>query len=762
LVTTPNWSAARSGVLGDPGATDASSQINQLLGTHGITAVYQGNSILTPIGSGGTAWQYHLDAYDIAQPFTMSGTTIGRVAVPLLPVGNGADLIVSLYTNSAGVPGTLANQVRIPANWISQLAAVSGITGPSSTAPTPQYTGNPLALAQFNGFHMGVVTTVTWTYPQVAPGFGIISGADAIYPGYAVSVGGVNGSTFYNNIFSIAYDSAGNLAQAIPQPGLPTNNNGGCGTTFVTDSSGNVSLIVAGGSTSPGVHVNTVYVAGFNPTTGVISAWTNQTNLPQALYNPNAAAWNGYVYIVGGVNNAGTPDLNTVYYAQIQNSQITSWSTATPLPIPLDSMWTAAINGFLFIFGGATTGGAIQTTCWFASIHSDGSLGAWQIGPSLPTGSVDFQATTPTFDSYGIIACANSQMYVLGVGPNGPSASWQVSNIANGGVILAEATVSPGSWIHYGLYNNFYTATPIALTPRISVPLPTSGLSNGTTYHVVLSQPGGDAADYLRTHDDFDVFSGNPTLLTRARGSSSWVAGTTGHAVPIQVYDGSATGQVYHLWEDAGARISTIVNATTPDNRLLGLLEAVAQPGPILNQWPVFTNGLGPWHATGATITQSNAFTQGELPFSMLITPSGSATLSYAESDLVPVQQGHSYVATTVCYSPPGYANITVSVNWFDVNKNYLSTTSGSVNTIAAGTWTQFQTTVTNNVANAVYADIVPVEGATPPNTAVFYVSTATLQDTLGPQLSTVTRVTYPGTWPGSGAWPPTGVVELA
>src|SRR5581483_12012970 len=96
MATVPPWSAARSGLLGDTGAVDASAQINQFLSTHPMTVLYAGNSILMPNGSGGTAWQYHLDSYDLDQPFTMSGTSIGRVVVPLLAVGTGADLVVSL------------------------------------------------------------------------------------------------------------------------------------------------------------------------------------------------------------------------------------------------------------------------------------------------------------------------------------------------------------------------------------------------------------------------------------------------------------------------------------------------------------------------------------------------------------------------------------------------------------------------------------------------------------------------------------------
>lgn len=158
---------------------------------------------------------------------------------------------------------------------------------------------------------------------------------------------------------------------------------------------------------------------------------------------------------------------------------------------------------------------------------------------------------------------------------------------------------------------------------------------------------------------------------------------------------------------------------------------------------------------------QSNAQTHGNLPFSGLLTPNGISSQAYAESDLA-VQQGHSYVLTAWYYSSTGYTNIAVSVNWFDADRNYISTPSGSVTSITANTWTQFQTTVTSNVTNAVFLDMVYVEGATPPGSALLYVSTATVRDTSGPMAPLVLKYNYAATWPSLGSNTGTGTTELA
>ncbi|HEV2344353.1 MAG TPA: hypothetical protein VGS97_09695 [Actinocrinis sp.] len=523
-MATPTWSAARSGLLGDTGAANASAQLNQLLGTHGITAVYQGSSILTPNGSGGAAWQYQLSTQDVAQPFVMSGSTIGRVVVPLLPVGQGADLIVSLCNNNSGVPGSVITQTRIPKEWISQLAAVSVVPGPSSSRPTLQYTNNPLALGQFNSLHATPASYVSWTLPTVSGGGGPASfPVTTTFGDYFVQCGGyTTGFTFLSSVFTIQFDALGNLSQAIPQPSMPTAMSQGASVVSV-DANGNATLVVTGGTaTNGGAAINTVYTAQFNSATGVISSWSSQAALPTAVFGQSMAAYNGFVYVIGGAtgSGAGTP-VSSVAYAQMLNGQITSWNTTTPLPSALILTYAAAIDGFLFVAGGST-GGSGLTPVYYAPINANGSLGPWQVGPALPGGHSNSsnQQLLPT-GTFGVALPDTSAITALGVSPNGPDTSWQAAPAPsiNTFAFAALAAGSPGTWQFYGLAVSTpsqYSTLSLSLSPRISIPLPASGLSNGSTYFLTLSQPGGDANNYLRTHDDSFVFTGNPTLLTRA------------------------------------------------------------------------------------------------------------------------------------------------------------------------------------------------------------------------------------------------------
>jgi hypothetical protein len=759
-MATPTWSAARSGLLGDTGAVNASEQVNQFLGTHGITPVYQGSSILTPNGSGGEAWKYPLATQDVSQPFVMSGTTIGRVVVPLLAVGQGADLVVSLYTDSSGTPGSLLTQTRIPAGWITSLSAVAGVAGPASSAPTVEYTGNPLALAQFNALRTGTPWAST-PYTLAAGGAGGAAlPAVTSSSGFYILAGGEIGAVITGVVSTIARTGDGVLAPPVLQPSLPQPTAAG-GVAATSDT-----VVFVGGWDGSSLFDN-VWTASWDASTGTIGAWSAQAPLPQPLIPGIVVASGSTVYVIAGMVNVSGTLTTAVYYGQVQNGQIGAWNTGPAYPLALQNLYAFAANGFLVVVGGETFAGASVASVYYAAIHADGSLGAWQVGPSLPTAAnTDPVGANLAFTPHGGVVVGGFitvPLQSLTIEANGPG-MWQTqtptSSVTLGNNMCAAFESGDGTWDLFSIYPGLseYWASSLNLTPQISVPLPATGLTNGATYHVILQQAGGTPNDFLRLSEDVNAFPSHPTLLTRAAGSSSWVAGTTGHEIPISIYDNSTTGPLWHLYDDGGERITTVVQATTPNQPVLGVLEATAQPGAVMNQTPVFTNGLGQWHATGATFTQSSAHTHGNLPVSGLLTPSGADVLSYAESDLVPVQQGHSYVLTAWYFSPTGYSDVNLSANWFDSTRTYLSTSAGTPASIPANSWTQFTTTVTDNVAGAVFLDLVVVQGSTPPSSALLFVSAATLQDTSGPMLSTVTQVTYGGTWPSPSAWPPLGL----
>lgn len=573
---TPGWSAARNGLPGDTTAVDKAAQINQLLGTHGVTPIYEGAPILTPSAGTGVDPNFSF-AFDYDQPFTLTGTTVGRVVLPITPVGNGADLQVSLYTDSAGNPGTLICTTRIPARWITAFAASAAAV--SSDLNYTDESGFPgagkLQTAAFNSVRTGASTLTPWASPAVGSAGGASDPTIITSGNWLITLGGtLAGTAAAASAFTVGYPGGGDqLGNTVPQPSLPLAVSGAAAAT-TTDT-----IVVAGGLPTPtdtAITAN-VYTASWDSTNGQIGAWAAQTPLPQTLSGASAAASGETVYICGGFNAGGT-FLATVYHTTISNGQIGTWLAGPSLPVALFGAAVAAVGDLLVVAGGELAGGAESTATYYAAINSDGSLGAWQTGPPVPIGVFSFNTTA--WDGGLILiggevtgGAGTPAIQSITIDTTGPAPTWgqQTSPIGELATNSALFSVGPGMWQMFNITGEDYISATVYAIPQLSVPLPATGLTNGSTYHVVLHQQAATHNDYLLTWVE-------PSALPDGLGESPPGANTwtrfPGFALPISVYNQAAGGQVLHTWEDSGARITTLVYATTPDTRLLGVAEA--------------------------------------------------------------------------------------------------------------------------------------------------------------------------------------------
>ena len=67
------------------------------------------------------------------------------------------------------------------------------------------------------------------------------------------------------------------------------------------------------------------------------------------------------------------------------------------------------------------------------------------------------------------------------------------------------------------------------------------------------------------------------TAKTRPSGGGSWSTVPNGYAVLASVWDQTATGSLHHLWEDSGAKVTSLIYAGA-SAALLGLCEATLFP----------------------------------------------------------------------------------------------------------------------------------------------------------------------------------------
>lgn len=492
-----SWQAARNGLPGDTTAVDHASQVDQFLSAHGITPVYAGTQIVTPnggkVGYGlGGINQVNLGISDVDQPFTMVGTTIGRVIIPLTAVGDGTDVTVSLCADSSGIPGSVLASTRVPASWLTQFGAPGGLAA-----------GGPLALAQYNALALNDMTQVTWASPA-SGGFGAALPTYARSGDYLIMAGGFtpDNSASVSTVLTVAWQGGQTIGQITPQPPLPVATDLG-NVVATTDTV----LYVGGETTAASIHTFTaaVWAAGWSPDTGQISAWTAQAALPVALNYTASAAWGETVYIVGGYN-AALVNQNTVYYATVTNGQLGAWSKGTPLPDTLYAGVCGVVGNWLVYIGGIGPGvNDFRTAVYYAPISSDGSIGAWLTGPPAPTAVAAYPGYYADITTSGIVIVNGQnvggvipQSQTLSFTADGPG-KWRAQNLnfVPPYSSCAAFDLGGGQWqvVSVNPSLSTYWTGVMSSIPSISVPLPVSGLTNGTTYHLLVRQAGPRIVD---------------------------------------------------------------------------------------------------------------------------------------------------------------------------------------------------------------------------------------------------------------------------
>lgn len=112
------------------------------------------------------------------------------------------------------------------------------------------------------------------------------------------------------------------------------------------------------------------------------SCWQMVGRLPLPLAEHAMAVANGFLFVSGGITNAGGYLLDTVYAAPIQaDGTLGTWRTlnGTPLPMKLSSHSMLTINDTLYLVGGLDGGlPSARHEIFRATVHADGTLDAWQ------------------------------------------------------------------------------------------------------------------------------------------------------------------------------------------------------------------------------------------------------------------------------------------------------------------------------------------------------------------------------------------------
>ncbi len=103
--------------------------------------------------------------------------------------------------------------------------------------------------------------------------------------------------------------------------------------------------------------------------------WRRAASLQTGRYGLSAVAHGNHVYALGGINNLVFQ--NTVEKLKVGVEGVASaWQSATPLPLPLADFSVVSYKDWLYIIGGANTGGYYDTVI-SARVNEAGDIGFW-------------------------------------------------------------------------------------------------------------------------------------------------------------------------------------------------------------------------------------------------------------------------------------------------------------------------------------------------------------------------------------------------
>jgi hypothetical protein len=596
-VTAPAWLAARNGLVSSA-QVNKSAQVNQLALPHQIAVSEAASSLIFwPAMNGGPplttadpvvfGWDSLLaTVYAVNIPAGSSTITevLQKVGLPLRAVGRGADVRVTVVgDDGTGNPSTTplagTQPMIIPADMITLLGSSDGtMSGPLQVPQNHRLVFSLLGLEPYNGPLVGVA--------------GQLNGASLCSGNYIVMAGGSDSTlTSINTVWLMPWIGNNQLARPISANPLPI------ALESIAFQATTDSLIVAGGVTrknGTGIPASSsVFLASWSPTSGQIGSWTTQPSLPQGIYTADAAfdPASSTVYIVGGANSGGTY-LNTVYYSTLTNGQLSAWKTAT-MPQRLSYPIVGVVDGWLVVAGGELdTLEDCSAETYYAKINADGSLQGWNSGPTL------FEAAATknyAFLDHAIVAVGSVDpsgeylVQTLTFGPTGPgqfTGNWESwSNVVSWTGQLGVFQTDTNHWEGFLVSQNEYLK--IALD---WVPFPFGAITQPITFPahtdswVLIEQVGGDDANYVEI-GRYTSSAASPVTWTKPVAGGAWTQ-NAGMAVPMAnngyvIGDGSPYGDFrtppMMLTSDDGQRVTWMVNATSPDQRLLGLIESTQQ-----------------------------------------------------------------------------------------------------------------------------------------------------------------------------------------
>jgi hypothetical protein len=330
--------------------------------------------------------------------------------------------IAKIDMSTGNLPNNFINSViQVTPRWDTRTVFANGYlyaTGGCSNGNPPNACSTVTNVIEyvevFNASNKG---TSTWSSNTAYTGDRLVS-ASAVYNGYIYVAGGCNsyvvGTTFANTFCNTA------LNTTVYAPFNPDGTIGGWNAgPNITASDGRVGgclaaiggylYYVGGEDNATGSAVANSYYSQIGAA-GLPGAWTQAMNGASATALPTTTAWSGCatfanrLYITGG-ESAGNAKAATYYTPDLSaGGNFTSWNTGTAFTTARSHLTSVAAGGYLFVLGGDDGAAAMRDV---QSIQLNPSTGA-------TTGSWQYSIEMPQAVSFQSIVAANGYLYLFG------------------------------------------------------------------------------------------------------------------------------------------------------------------------------------------------------------------------------------------------------------------------------------------------------------------------------------------------------------
>jgi N-acetylneuraminic acid mutarotase len=194
---------------------------------------------------------------------------------------------------------------------------------------------------------------------------------------------------------------------------------------------------------------------------GTLGTWTTTTSLPTPLINSQAIVTKSRVYLLGGHTSSNTT--SAVFTARINlDGTLGTWTVANSLPGALDSSQAIVTTSRVYLLGGYN-GSAYTPVVYTAPINSDGTLGAWTTGTSLP-GNLCY--TQPVMTKSRVFLLGGnvgngyvSTVYTAPINSDGTLGAWSTGTSLPGALGTSQAIVTKSRVYLLGGYSSGATTT---------------------------------------------------------------------------------------------------------------------------------------------------------------------------------------------------------------------------------------------------------------------------------------------------------------